>query len=111
MTNNRSSLQEYFNPLTTTDKQALERRLEEHRDRLESQGFEVAVAEAENGFFAAVLVIDDRTDRFGFLEPDGSVAWIAGQEQGIGALGSAVLQNPTEKLEQDVDGLENAEIE
>jgi hypothetical protein len=29
----------------------------------------------------------------------------------VGALGAAIAQNPTEKLESEVDGLENVEVE
>lgn len=85
--------------------------MEAYRSQLESQGFEVAIAEGDQGFFAGVLVIDDDAGRFGFLESDGSVTWLTGDNQGIGALGSAVAQNPTDELDQDVDGLENVEID
>lgn len=111
MSGKRSKLGEYFNPLTSTDKRSLERRLETYRDQIEDLGYELAIAEGEHGFFAGVLVIDDANDRFGFLEDDGSVSWINGENQDIGALGTAVAQNPTEELQQDIDGLENADIE
>lgn len=106
-----SNIQNYFRPLTSTDKQTLDRRLEQYRDQLEAQGYEATVAHGENGFFAGVLVIDDEHGRYGFLEPDGSVSWLSGDFGGIGALGSAVAQNPTDELQQEIDGLENADIE
>jgi len=106
-----SELRKYFRPLTSTDEQTLERRLEKYREQLEAQGYEVTIAHGENGFFAGVLVIDDAEGRFGFLEADGSVSWLSGDFGGIGALGSAVVQNPTDELQQEVDGLENADIE
>lgn len=106
-----SELRKYFRPLTGTDKQTLQRRLEKYREQLEAQGYEVTIAHGENGFFAGVLVIDDQNGRFGFLEADGSVSWLGGGLGGIGALGSAVAQNPTDALEQDIDGLENADVE
>ena len=111
MPNERSKLRKYFNPLTRTDRRVLEKRLEEYRDQLEPQGYELAIAEGNQGFFAGVLVIDDDAGRFGFLEADGSVTWLTADNQGIGALGTAVLQNHTDELDQEVDGLENAEIE
>ncbi|MFC3958629.1 hypothetical protein [Halovivax cerinus] len=101
----------YFEQLTMSDRAELETRLERYRDQLEAQGYEATVAEGENGFFAGVLVIDDEGGRFGFLEPDGSVTWIGGDNEGIGALGTAVAQNPTEELAQDPDGLENVDVE
>ncbi len=109
MTNERSTLGTYFQRLTTTDHRQLEERLERHRDRLEEQGFQLSIAEGEHGFFAGVLVIDDATDRFGFLEDDGTVTWIGGAGGGIGALGSAVAQNPSAELDQQLD--ENVDVE
>lgn len=111
MPNKRSDLQKYFNPLTRADKRTLERRLEEYREQLESRGYELSIAEGDQGFFAGVLVIDDDNGRFGFLESDGSVTWLTGENQEIGALGTAVVQNPTDELDQDIDGLENADID
>lgn len=111
MSNEQSNLRKYFTPLSQTDKRALERRLETHRDRLQDLGYELAIAEGEHGFFAGVLVIDDENDRFGFLEDDGSITWLTGENQGIGALGKAIAQNPTDELVQDADGLENVDIE
>jgi hypothetical protein len=108
-------LDTYFDPLTNSDRAALERRLERHRDRLEAEGYELAIADGEHGLFAGVLVIDRDQGRFGFLEPSGEVAWLGGGLGGIGALGTAVAQNPTDRLEEqldpDVEGLENADIE
>lgn len=101
----------YFEQLTMSDRAELETRLERYRDQLETQGYEATIAEGENGFFAGVLVIDDEGGRFGFLEADGSVTWIGGDNEGIGALGTAVAQKPTEELAQDPDGLENVDVE
>jgi len=106
-----SKLRKYFKPLTSADRKALERRIEQYGDQLEAQGYEVTIAHGENGFFAGVLVIDESGGRFGFLEPDGSVSWLSGDLGGIGTLGTAVAQNPTEELQQEVDGLEDADVE
>ncbi len=106
----RKDLRSYFNPLSPNDRRRLERRRDEYRDQLEAQGYDVMIAEGENGLFAGVLVIDDEQGRFGFLEEDGSVSWLGG-DQGIGALGSAVAQTPTEELEQEVEGLEHVDVE
>ncbi|MFC6989817.1 hypothetical protein ACFQJD_15935 [Haloplanus sp. GCM10025708] len=112
MTDESSSLDNYFDRLTNEDREQLTERMERYGEQLRDQGFEVALAEAENQFFAGVLVIDDENGRFGFLEADGSVSWIdGGRVGGIGALGSAVAQNPTDALETTVEGLENADVE
>lgn len=111
MTGNDTPLEAYFNRLSSDDRERLEERMERYRDQLESQGYEVTIAEGESGFFAGVLVIDEGNGRFGFLESTGSVSWITGDAGGIGALGSAVAQNPSEKLESDVEGLENVDVE
>jgi hypothetical protein len=106
-----TSFEQYYDRLTSDQREQLEERLERHREQLEAQGYEVTIAEAEGGFFAGVLVIDDENGRFGFLESTGSVSWISGDVGGIGALGSAVVQNPNERLEQEIEGLENADVE
>jgi len=108
---NNSDLRKYFNPLRSIDRRELERRAERYRDRFEDAGYEVAVAESQDGFFAGVLVIDETNGRHGFLEADGSVAWITADETGVGALGSAVAQNPTEELQPDDGGLEDVDVE
>ncbi|AGB16595.1 hypothetical protein Halru_2001 [Halovivax ruber XH-70] len=100
----------YFETLTMSDRADLETRLERYRDQLADQGYEATIAEGEDGFFAGVLVIDDDGGRFGFLEPDGSISWIGGENGGIGALGTAVAQNPTEELEPETDGLDNVDV-
>lgn len=104
-------LARYFRPLTPADRARLEERLEQYRPQLEAQGFDVALAEGEHGLFAGVLVIDRDDGRFGFLEPDGSVAWLSGGVGGIGSLGSAVVQRATEALANEVEGLDNADVE
>lgn len=101
----------YFDRLTEEDRKRLEERLERYREQLEEQGYEATVAEGTNGFFAGVLVIDEAAGRFGFLESNGSVSWISGDVGGIGALGSAVVQNPTEELDGATDDLENVDVE
>jgi hypothetical protein len=111
MTANYSDLSTYFDPLSSSDRRELEQRAERHRDRLEAAGYEVAVAEGEHGFFAGVLVIDEANDQYGFLEPDGTVAWITADPTGVGTLGDAVAQNPTEELRPDDDALENVDVE
>jgi hypothetical protein len=113
MTERKKRLRQYFNHLTGEDRKELKERMEKYRPGLEEQGYEVVLAEGENNFFAGVLVIDREGGRFGFLEPSGNVAWITGKGDigGIGALGSAIVQNPTEKLENQVEGLENTELE
>jgi len=111
MTGNDTPLQAYFDRLSSDDRARLEERMERYRDQLEAQGYEVTIAEGEGGFFAGVLVIDEEKGRFGFLESTGSVSWITGDVGGVGALGAAIAQNPTEKLESEVDGLENVEVE
>lgn len=105
------SIETYYDPLTDSDREQLAERAERYRDQLADQGFEVAVAEDDRGFFGGVLVIDDETGRFGFLDADGSVNWLSGDVGGIGALSSAVVQNPSEALEQEVADLENADVE
>jgi hypothetical protein len=111
MTGNDTPVETYFNRLSSDDRERLEERMERYRDQLESQGYEVTIAEGQGGFFAGVLVIDDRRGRFGFLESTGNVRWITGDVGGIGALGAAVAQNPSEKLESEVEGLENVDVE
>lgn len=111
MTGNDTPIESYFNRLGSDDRARLEERMERYRDQLESQGYEVTLAEGGGGFFAGVLVIDDERGRFGFLESTGSVSWISGDVGGLGALGSAIAQNPSEKLESEVEGLENVEVE
>lgn len=111
MTGDNPNLGKYYDELTNSDRKRLEERKERYRDQLEEQGYEVAIAEGDQGFFAGVLVIDDENGRFGFLESTGSVAWITGDAGGIGALGSAVVQNPSEELQQEAEGLENVDVE
>lgn len=111
MTELPSSLAKYFQPLTPTDRARLETRLEQYRPQLEDQGYDVAIADGEHGLFAGVLVIDRDDGRFGFLEADGSIAWLTGAVGGIGSLGSAVVQRPTEALENEVDGLDDTDVE
>lgn len=106
-----SSFERYYDRLTDSHREQLEERMERYREQLEDRGYEVALAEGEGGFFAGVLVIDDENGRYGFLEDTGSVSWISGDVGGIGALGSAVVQNPNERLDQEIDGLENADVE
>lgn len=108
-------LRTYFDPLTNSDRAALERRRDQYREQLEAEGYELAIAEGEHGLFAGVLVIDEEGGRVGFLQPDGTVAWLSGALDGIGALGPAIAQNPTrqltDELNPDVEGLENADLE
>jgi hypothetical protein len=104
-------LDTYFDPLTQTDREALQARMDRYRDRLEAEGYDVTIADGEHGFFAGVLVIDDQQGRFGFLDPDGSVNWLTGGLGGIGALGSAVAQNPTERLEEHAEDADAFDIE
>lgn len=111
MTGPSNPLAKYFTPLTPIDRRALEARLEEYRPHLEAQGYEVTIAEGERGLFAGVLVIDDERGRFGFLEANGSVTWLTGTVGGIGSLGTAVAQRPTEALQNEVDGLDYADVE
>lgn len=111
MSRDTPDLGKYFNRLTSVDKQQLEDRMERYRDQLEDQGYQVTTADGSQGFFAGVLVIDEENGRFGFLEENGSVAWITGNLDDVGGLGSAVLQKPTAELKQEVEGLENAEVE
>ena len=111
MTGNDTDLRKYFNPLSRSDRRELEQRAERHRNRLESEGYEVVVAESEDGFFAGILVIDEMEDRYGFLEPNGTVAWLTADQTGIGSFGDAVTQNPTDELEPDDEGLENVDVE
>ncbi|MEF8825925.1 MAG: hypothetical protein V5A27_06240 [Halapricum sp.] len=111
MTGSDSPVEENFDPIDEAERKRLEARMERYEDQLNEQGYEVAIAEGGGGFFAGVLVIDDAQGRFGFLEENGSVTWITGNVGGIGALGSAVAQNPSEQLQQEVEGLENADVE
>lgn len=106
------SIDRYFDRLSKADRERLEQRLEQYRDQLEQHGYEATIAEGANGFFAGVLVIDDQAGRFGFLESNGSISWITGDVGGIGALGSAVVQNPTDELDS-TDGSigENVDVE
>lgn len=111
MTHDDTPLDTYFDPLSQRERGQLQERKDRYQEQLEAQGYEVSVAEGEHGFFAGVLVIDEDEGRFGFLEDDGSVTWITGGVGGIGALGSAVFQNQSAALEQQVEGLENADVE
>lgn len=111
MSKDTPRLDKYFHKLDSETEDQLEERKERYREQLEQQGYDVVVASGTEGFFAGVLVIDEERGRFGFLEENGSVTWITGHMTNIGALGSAVAQDPTEELEQSVDGLENADID
>jgi len=111
MTDDDAPLGTYFDRLTSDDRAQLEERMERYRDQLEAQGYEVTIAEGGGGFFAGVLVIDDENGRFGFLESTGNVSWIGGNVGGIGALGGAVAQNPSEELRSQVEGLENVDVD
>lgn len=93
----------YFEPLDADDRRELEKRMERYRDQLEDQGYELALAEGENGFFAGVLVIDEERGRLGFLEADGTVAWLDADATGLGYLGSAIAQNQGPELENSID--------
>lgn len=111
MTTDDPPLSKYFDALDSSTEDTLENRMKRYRPQLEQEGYRVTLARGTKGFFAGVLVIDEERGRFGFLEENGSVTWISGTMGGIGALGSAVAQNPTDELEQSVDGLENANVE
>lgn len=111
MTDSHDSLNQYFNPLTNSDRGQLEERLERYRPQLEEQGYEATIADGQNGLFAGVLVIDDANGRFGFLESSGSINWLTGDLGGIGALGSAVVQNPSDELEGTFEGSEHVDVE
>ncbi|MFB6162578.1 MAG: hypothetical protein ABEJ86_03940 [Halococcoides sp.] len=111
MTDSSDGIDEYYDPLTNEEHSELEHRLETHRDRLEAEGYEVTIAEGDEGFFAGVLVIDDEQGRFGFLDESGSIEWVKGNVGGVGALGHAIAQNPGEKLESAVDGLDAVDVE
>lgn len=111
MTDDTPPFGKYFHSLDSATEEQLEERKERYQEQLEQQGYEVTIANGTRGFFAGVLVIDEANGRFGFLEETGSVTWITGQLNDIGSLGSAVAQNPTEELEQSVEGLENADVE
>lgn len=93
----------YFEPLDEDHRRELERRLEQYGDQLEDQGYELAIANGENGFFAGVLVIDGERGRYGFLEADGTVAWLDADATGLGYLGSAIVQSHGPKLENSID--------
>lgn len=110
MTDEDTPLTTYFNRLTASDRRELEQRLEQHREHFEQQGYQLSIAEGEHGFFAGVLVIDENQGRFGFLEADGSVTWLTGGAGGIGALGTAVVQSPSEALTQELDEPDNVDV-
>jgi len=93
----------YFEPLDEDHRQELEQRLEQYRDQLEDQGYELAIADGKNGFFAGVLVIDEERGRYGFLEADGTVAWLDADATGLGYLGSAIAQSHGPKLENSIE--------
>lgn len=111
MTRTQTKLTKYFDTLTTDHRRQLEERLHRYGNRLESDGYEVTIAEGANGFFAGVLVIDDAHHRFGFLEENGSVTWLDGATGDLGGLGTAIVQNRTDEFDQEVAGLENATVE
>lgn len=111
MSGDPSDLRAYFNPLSADDRRALEERSEQYRDQLEARGYQVTIAEGEHGLFAGVLVIDEAEDRYGFLEEDGSVTWLGEGLGGIGALGTAVAQNPTRAFQQKMEELEDSDLE
>lgn len=93
----------YFEPLDAEDRKELKRRMERYRDQLEDQGYELTLAEGGNGFFAGVLVIDEDRGRIGFLEADGTVAWLDADATGLGYLGSAIVQSHGPELENSID--------
>ena len=102
MTDN-THLGKYFNQLSYTDRKELEQRMEQYRERLEAEGYELAIAESDGGLFGGVLVIDEESYQSGFLEDDGSVTWLSSNASGIGALGSAIMQNPTTEFENQLE--------
>ena len=93
----------YFEPLDEGQRRELERRLEQYRGQLEDQGYELAIADGENGFFAGVLVIDEARGRYGFLEAEGTVVWLDADATGLGYLGSAIVQSHGPKLENSIE--------
>lgn len=104
-------VQEYFGPLTASQRESLRARMERYRDGLEGNGYELALAEGVGGLFAGVLVIDDERGRAGFLEANGSVTWLDGSTGGLGALGSAIAQNHTDALDSAIDVPDGVDIE
>jgi hypothetical protein len=92
-------------------RRSFEERARRYETQLESNGYEVTIAEGANGFFAGVLVIDDAEHRFGFLEENGSVTWLTGATGDLGGLGTAIAQNRTEEFDQEIAGLENVTVE
>jgi len=111
MTQDTHDLTAYFRQLTADDREQLESRLQRHRDQLAEQGYDASIAEGEHGLFAGVLVIDEEGDRVGFLEADGTINWLSGDVGGIGALGAAIVQRPSDRLQKQTDGPENVDIE
>ncbi|MES3161442.1 MAG: hypothetical protein PPP55_07710 [Halorubrum sp.] len=111
MSDERSTVEAYFDPLTATQRTSLRARMERYRPQLEDRGYEVAVAEGTGGLFGGVLVIDDERGRVGFLESNGSVAWIDGSASGLGALGSAITQNHTEALGSTVEFPDGVDVD
>lgn len=111
MSDDRSPVRTYFDPLTSDQQSGLRARMERYRPQLEDNGYEVAIAEGSGGLFAGVLVIDDERGRAGFLEENGAVTWLDGTTGGLGALGSAIVQNQTDALDPAVDVPDGVDIE
>ena len=83
------SLRVRLRPLTPSDVRGLERRERRHRERLRRAGCRSRVAVDTSGCFGVVLVEEEGTGRFGFLDGDGRVRWLD-EARGIGALAPAV---------------------
>lgn len=111
MNDDRATVESYFDPLTATQRSSLRALMERYRAQLEDRGYEVAIAEGTGGLFGGVLVIDDERGRAGFLESNGSVAWIDGSASGLGALGSAITQNHTDALGTAVDFPDGVDVD
>ena len=97
MTDSGNPVRTHFSPLTTHQRTELRARMERYRAQLEDNGYDVAIAEGSNGFFAGVLVSDEERGRVGFLEENGAVTWLDGSAGGVGALSSAIAQNPIDE--------------
>ena len=111
MSEDRSPVRTYFDPLTSDQQSRLRARMQRYRPQLEDNGYEVTIAEGSGGLFAGVLVIDDERGRAGFLEENGSVTWLDGATGGLGALGSAIVQNQTDELDSSIDVPDGVDIE
>ena len=88
--------------ISRQERQAIRRRKNRYQRELEAQGYEVYEAVGSNEQFMAVVVVDPKEERKGFLGPNGTVQWLDEiQQAGIGALSQFVVSSIQGEIDQE----------